>query len=121
MCFTAFNFILGFQTFLLTDEKYYDIPEDEVASRMGKVSLYSALIKIPFTLVLGFVFDVFGRRIPLVLGMLMLSASIFCMPLGKNLYPGYLIFSIMLSLGMNLAGNAPLLPDYVQKATIGKG
>ena len=88
---------------------------------MGKVSLYTDLVKIPFTFMLGFVFDVFGRRIPVLIGMLMVSVSIFCMPLGKHLYPGYLICRIVLALGTALAGNAPLLPDYVQKSTIGKG
>ena len=73
-----------------------------------------------FQFMLGIIFDVVGRRVPLVLGVATIAIGIGCIPLAHDLYPWFLIFRIMLSSGAVVGLNVPLLPDYVKKEFLGR-
>ena len=71
-------------------------------------------------MVIGTIFDILGRRIPLVIGIIFIAISMGCIPLGKTIYPGFLLLYILNDFGTTIGMNVPLLPDYVQKDNIGR-
>lgn len=50
----------------------------------------------------------------------MLGGAIFAIPLFNNLFPDYLVIRVLISLGLIVSLNIPLLPDYVRKEHMGK-
>ena len=68
---------------------------------------------------LGVITDTLGRKVPLVLGFLIAGISLVLVPSFKELYPQFLVLRILLGLGTIVAVNIPLLPDYVQKQSMG--
>ena len=118
--FTTLNFILSFVSFILRDPEYYNVPEDDVAIEMGLIAGYAEMVMVFFQFLLGIIFDVVGRRVPLVLGIALIAVGICCIPLAHDLYPWFLIFRIMLSAGSVVGLNVPLLPDYVDKEYVGR-
>ena len=81
---------------------------------------YAEIVMVFFQFLLGLIFDVVGRRIPLVLGIALIAVGIGCIPLAHDLYPWFLIFRIMLSTGAVVGLNVPLIPDYVEKEYVGR-
>ena len=84
------------------------------------VQSISEFVTLIFQIVLGVLFDLYGRKIPLVTGMALIALSIGAIPLGKELYPWFLICRIMLGIGSAVGLNVPLLPDYVEKEYLGR-
>lgn len=91
-----------------------------MADNYGKISSYAEIVVIFFQPILGFLFDTIGRKIPLICGMLIISVAVGCIPLSHELYPWFLIYRCMLSVGTVVGLNLPLLPDYVAKEHLGK-
>jgi len=70
-------------------------------------------------LYMGIIQDKFGRKIPIVFGVLLLGISIGLIPMFSELVPAYLILRICISLGLIIILNLPLLPDYVRPDKMG--
>ena len=85
----------------------------------GDLGTYSEIAVIVFDLFLGLIFDTVGRVLPIILGFLAIGFSIIAMPFFDKVYPTFLIFRIFISLGILPGLNCPLLPDYVQKESLG--
>jgi len=62
---------------------------------------------------LGIVFDTFGRKVPLFVGVLISGLATGAIPMFRSLYPSYCILRILISFSTIIALNVPLLPDYV--------
>lgn len=118
--YLSLSFILSFVLFILRDPKYYNVPQDEVSNQVGKIGAVAEIVVIFFQPLLGLAFDTIGRKIPIIIGMFMIGVSILLIPMGRNLYPEFLLFRISLSIGTVIGLNAPLLPDYVQPNYIGR-
>ena len=118
--FTVISFVLTFTTFILTDERYYGIDEDKIGGELGRIGAYVEIVVIIEGLFMGPIFDYFGRKIPLVIGFLITGIAVAGIPMFRSLYPAFFILRVMLSCGSLTGLNAPLLPDYVQKESLGK-
>ena len=118
--FTCISFVLTFTTFILTDERYYGIPETEIGGELGKISAYVEIVVIFEGLMMGPIFDYFGRKIPLVVGFLMTGVAVGAIPLFRSLYPAFFLIRVMISCGTLTGLNAPLMPDYVEKESLGR-
>ena len=69
--------------------------------------------------VIGVVIDTFGRKKPLVFSQVETAIAIAVIPLFKSVYPAFCICRCVLSLGTAMSLNMPLMPDYVDKKSIG--
>ena len=63
--------IFSYDSFIIRDPNYYDIHKDDVASVMGRVGLYDELICICLDFFLGPIYDILGRKWPIVIGVLL--------------------------------------------------
>ena len=70
-------------------------------------------------MVLGVIFDTVGRKIPTILGFLSAGLAIIGTPLFTIVYPWFLCMRVMISVGIIPGLNTPLLPDYVDKKSLG--
>ena len=85
---------------------------------MGQISAICEGCIILYELFLGTIFDLFGRKYPLIAGLFIASIGLGVIPLFRELYPSFLILKIMIAVG-SVAGIAvPLLPDYVSKPSM---
>lgn len=80
-----------FLSFIIKSPEYYDVPDEKAGDEVGSLGFYSEIVVILFDLVLGFIMDNFGRKLPTVIGFGMAGVSIIMIPFGKNIYPTLLI------------------------------
>ena len=117
---TIVNFIFGgFLTFIISDPKFYNIPEDKVPDIIGRIGCYGEICSLLQGFVIGVIIDTFGRKIPLVFSQIETAVAIAAIPLFKTIYPGFFIARCLLSLGSSMALNMPLMPDYVEEKCVG--
>ena len=70
--------ILSLVTFILVDN--YNIPDGELANQMGMIGTVAEAICILEGFFLGFVFDHFGRKWPIVFAFVMVGTCIVLIP-----------------------------------------
>jgi len=99
--------------FIVQSPDYYNVPQDQVGQISGDCSFYAEIAVIFFDLVLGVIFDVFGRKIPTGIGFAITGTSILLTPYFSTIYPSFLLLRIFMSIGILPGVNSPLLPDYV--------
>ena len=58
--------------------------------------MWAMICSLAFTLVIGLIFDILGRRIFTTLGTLIVGICFGCLPLSNNVYPEFLIMRIFL-------------------------
>jgi hypothetical protein len=89
-CYLLSNFIMSFFSFLLKSQ-YYDVKPEDISSVTGLMGFYSHFICLFFDFALGTIMDVFGRKIPSVIGLFIAGVCLIVMPYGYYLYPTLLI------------------------------
>ena len=62
------NITTGYMSFLLRDPEYYDIPKSEVGGYLSKIGFITQMILIGVDGVIGPVFDLIGRKWPIIIG-----------------------------------------------------
>lgn len=113
------QFIISFLIFILKSPKYYNIPSNLAGTVSGDCGFYAEICVILLDLVLGVIFDTIGRKTPTVIGLIVAGTSIIGTPFFTEVYPGFLLMRIFMSLGIIPGVNTPLLPDYVQEKSLG--
>ncbi len=103
-----------FFPYIIKSPEYYDVPEDKEASVVGNLAFYAELAILPSHFLIGGVLDIFGRKIPTVLGMLISGVCICLIPFGRSVYPDLCILRLTIAIGVLVAMNSPLLPDYIK-------
>ena len=68
---------------------------------------------------IGPIIDTFGRKKPLVFSQVETAIAIAAIPFFKSVYPAFFICRCVLSLGSAMSLNMPLMPDYVDKKSVG--
>ena len=74
---------------------------------------------IAFDLVVGYVFDRFGRKTLSIGGLFVSGIALMCFPLPHCWFAGYYIVRIIFSLSNLPAENSPYAVDYVRKESLG--
>jgi MFS family permease len=113
------QFINQFLTFILKSPEYYHVDPSEVGKTAGDCGFYAELFVIAFDMVLGVLFDTVGRKIPTVIGFMLVGLSIAATPWFKEVFPWFYLMRVFMSLGIIPGVNTPLLPDYVQDKSLG--
>ena len=69
---------------------------------------------------MGLVFDTFGRKIPIVFGLILTAMIVATIPFsGPSLYPWYAIGQCIFVFGDQFGFIAPLNADYVDRESLG--
>lgn len=79
---------------------------------MGIIATISETVVIIQDFFLGFIFDHFGRKLPIVIAFIILGFSVILIPVFDQIKYYYLL-RIIISIGASFGLNVPLLPDYV--------
>ena len=105
--------IYGFVTFILEDPLYYNLTKQEVGANTGYIGFFAEAWVIALQMGIGIITDTFGRKIPLVIGLVVAGVCISLIPVFHTIYPSYLILRTLIGVGTIIPVNIPLLPDYV--------
>ncbi len=84
------NFILTFFSFLVKSD-YYGVSKNQAGTVVGNMGFLSHFICLFFDLSIGTFMDVFGRKKPIIIGLLLSALSLTLMPFAGSLYPNLLI------------------------------
>lgn len=117
--FVQIGVLLGFVSFILEDPKYYNRSKTQTGVDMAQIGLWAEVIVLVQDLYIGFVLDVLGRKIPIVIGTLAMGMATAAIPLFHEVWPSFFLLRVVMSLGAIITLNIPLLPDYVQPESMG--
>ena len=93
------SYSLGYITFILKDPRYYDLSSGEVSEFMGFIGLIYSFLYFVEYLFLGFLVDIIGRKIPILVSVFLITAGVFTVPAFREVYPFLAIFRVLSSLG----------------------
>ena len=110
---------IGYVSFLLRDPKYYDIKKEDVGTILSETGFIAEMFLIGLDVFLGPIFDILGRKLPVVIGVLMTGITFFLYPMPSQIYPWYQILKILNNCGVLIGLNAPFLPDYISAGSVG--
>ena len=115
------SFINTQMIFILRHEDYFNIPKNELGTVSSDIMFYMQISSIILSLFIGYIFDIFGRRIPIFISILGAGLLMTCLPLtAPTVYPSLIIVRIMIGL-LTIAPNChPLVSDYVSKSFRGR-
>ena len=86
---------------------------------MAQIGLWAEVIVLVQDLYIGFVLDVLGRKIPIIIGTMGMGLATAVVPLFHDVWPSFFLLRVVMSLGAIITLNIPLLPDYVQPESMG--
>ena len=66
----------------------------------------------------GFIFDIFGRRIPMSVAFLLTAIGLFILPWHTEVYPWFLVSRLLICFS-TITVNCPFIPDYIDEKSQG--
>jgi len=100
----------------------FDIPPDKIGATSGLLIFVSMPVAIVGTAFIGYVYDIFGRRLTLFLSFFIGSILIALVPwTSPNVVPWLLVLRAAIQLCLCAPVSSPLTADYIHKDSIGKG
>jgi MFS family permease len=102
------------------DPKYYNVDEKVIGDVIGTINVYGEVCCIFIQFFIGLIFDVFGRKVPIIMGTFLMSVATITLPYFKpNVYPWYTtLFCVAKVCGM-FAFTSPLIADYIERESMG--
>lgn len=96
------------------------VPSEHLGKTTAGLYLIDYLIRLVFALVYGFMIDNFGRKLVMMIGLILTSLGYFAIPLlSDSIFPGYFIGKSIFSAGIIALQMLPLQADYVHNSTKG--
>ena len=105
---------------LIQDKEYYDIPQDHLGDIYGSFGTYVECFALISELTSGYLQDIFGRKVIVVVSLFLQSITSAILPFGGSLYPGLFLIRIVQATSVAWCLTTPLLPDYVTDQSKGK-
>lgn len=103
--------------YLLVED--YGISQHDSGKIVGYIGLYSAICVLPGEFLFGTMMDIIGRKIPIVIGMVVGGGGLILMTFFDEVYPTLVLLSIAVSVAILVPNMAPLLLDYVKTESLG--
>jgi len=89
------QFVVSFSAKLLTNEDYYAESVHYTSQELGgTIAISSVGATIPLLIFIGVFYDVVGRKLPLILLLIIMGVAIITMPLFDEIYPGFCMMRI---------------------------
>jgi len=92
------EFLYTFVPLILSDPKYYNIPLHKVPQLVGLSAMAAQMCDFSGCLILGYVFDNYGRKMPLIISQFIAGSAILVMALVPNV-PLYYIMRCITTAG----------------------
>ena len=80
ICMLAMAIIYGFVTFILEDPLYYDLSPKVVGEETGFIGMIAEICLIVLELFIGVITDAFGRKIPVITGLVVTGVCFILIP-----------------------------------------
>lgn len=100
-------------------ESKYDVSMQDAGKVAGRLSLYGTFCTLPSVFFLGALMDVIGRKIPIVVGLMLTGASLIVMTRCHEVYPTLAILSCITSISILPTEISPFVIDYVTTESMG--
>ena len=107
--------------FILQDPTYYNVPASQIGAVLGDVVFYSTLMQVFASLVIGYVYDIAGRRVTIFGAVALLGILVFLVQApSPQVYPWlYIVKGAMSVVVIGIMAH-PLIADYVEKDSRGR-
>ena len=116
--FLNIHFCRSFVSYILRDEKYYNVDAKEIPDTFGRANSIAELACIIQSTYIGVIVDAFGRKTPIVVGQIVAGLSFFAMPLFSST-TAFVILRVLMNMGRSITMNIPLIADYCEKDSAG--
>ena len=113
------GFVNTQMTFLLQSPEYFKVDQANIGTANSKLLFSTFVACMLFTPVCGYIFDLFGRRIPLLLALLSAILLTFLMPHSAPNFTNLLVVRTGVGLSINMLTCSPLVVDYIKKQSRG--
>jgi MFS family permease len=89
-----------------------------LASVNGDMTAYCEGLGMILDLAVGFIFDMFGRRVPMSMAYSVAAIGLLMMPMFDKVYPWFLISRLCISFS-TITVNCPMIADYIDEQSQG--
>ena len=115
------NFVNTQMVFLLRDKDYFNVQNKIIGTVSSDIMFYLHLTTISFSLFVGYIFDIFGRKITLFLSLMGCGILIIAIPqTSPVVYPSLILVRMALGVMTIAPYSHPLVSDYVSKSYRGR-
>lgn len=104
---------LSFIISILEDPKYFNIDTADIGNKIAPINAWAEFFVLVQDVLLGPIFDVFGRKLIIIVGFFACGVSVILIPCFTSLYPSFFIFRCIIQVVSTMGMNVPLLPDYI--------
>lgn len=119
-CLTGGFFTSAWIVFLVQDKNFFDIDTDNLGKIVSNTLLVQLIVQASSAIFIGFIYDLAGRRITIVISFIVLCTALIVIPLTPPSIFGLMMARGLLGLGMQLMIGNPLINDYIEVETRGK-
>jgi MFS family permease len=106
--------------FLLKDPQFYAVPEGEIGRVTNYIIFYSQLLVAPFILVVGYVFDIMGRKLTIFFTLLPAAILMMYIPDAAPSINMMIVLRLGIVTAISTLASHPFINDYVSKETRGR-
>ena len=107
---------INFTSYLLDDN--FGITDARAADVIGNLSTVGTIAGILTVMILGTIMDMFGRKIPSIVGVVIAAIGMTLMPIPKKL-SGLYILRCLIEIGVLPLKWSPFVVDYICKQSLG--
>lgn len=119
---TIASFYLAVQiVFILRDPEYFNVPKSEIGKVSNDLTFYSTFFQIFLTILIGYIFDICGRKKTLIIALFGSASTLFMLPYAApNVWPGLYLIRALFAVFGTVGMCSPLVNDYVVKSSRGR-
>lgn len=108
-------------TYMLEDPNQFGINQENIGRICARITVYSLPFSIAMTFLSSYLYEILGRKITIFASFFLTTIVLFLFPYTAPNYNYLIIVRIALGVTMSPLLAHPLIADYIQKGTRGKG
>lgn len=106
--------------FLLKDKEYYGVDESEIGRVANDIIFYTLLMQVGFILCVGYLYDLFGRRMTVFCTLVPGAVLTMFVPNAAPSIKLLIVLRIAMVMAISTLASHPFVNDYVNKETRGR-
>jgi MFS family permease len=107
--------------FILRDPLYFNVPKEKMGAVTNNLTFYSTFFQIGLVIIIGYIYDIFGRKKTLIVSLIGSAIVLFLLPYSApNVWPGLYMIRALFAVFATVGVCSPLINDYVVKESRGK-
>lgn len=121
MCTTMIGVYLNAQlAYMLEDKNMFNIQSSEIGELTSQLTMHSIPFSMITTFFVSYLFEIFGRRLTLVLSYLLTAGIYLVIPYTSPDYSALTAMRCLLAITMSAPLSHPLIADMIQRSSRGK-